>query len=258
MWKIYDDLIDAIPDNLFISQCLAGQSWFLVRSEGLGVAMAPRECKGDFSLAGSMAGRRVRDVACWIKSWNLNEAAIGLAAINSALNGPAGVTRNCGNALDDSVDVDVFAYLKEQLRGKRVAVIGHFHNLENLAPICELSILERFPLAGDYPDPACEYILPKQDFVIMTATTLINKTMPRLLELSRDAKVAIAGPSTPLHPLMFRHGVDLLGGLVVEDEEKVWTVVQEGGRHSLFTSGSRMVKVSCEAMRTQSFEPSLF
>ena len=38
------------------------------------------------------------------------------------------------------------------------------------------------------PDPACEYILSEQDVVIMTATTLINKTMPRLLALSRNAR----------------------------------------------------------------------
>jgi hypothetical protein len=80
--------------------------------------------------------------------------------------------------------------------------------------------------------------------VIMTATTLINKTMPRLLELSRNARIVVAGPSTPLHPLMFDHGVDLLGGLIVEDEPSVWRAVSEGGQSALFTHGGRMVNVS--------------
>jgi uncharacterized protein (DUF4213/DUF364 family) len=78
----------------------------------------------------------------------------------------------------------------------------------------------------------------------MTATTLINKTMPRLLSLSAGARLVVAGPSTPLHPLMFGHGIDLLGGLLVEDESSVWRAVGEGGRKELFTQGGHMVKVS--------------
>jgi uncharacterized protein (DUF4213/DUF364 family) len=65
----------------------------------------------------------------------------------------------------------------EKLRGKRVAVIGHFRDLERIAAVCHLSILERRPEPGDLPDTACEFVLPEQEVVIMTATTLINKTL---------------------------------------------------------------------------------
>jgi hypothetical protein len=173
---------------------------------------------------------------------------MGLAAINSALNARPAALQNCGTRLDETKTQDVFTFLFEELRGKRVAVVGHFQNLERLSAICELSILERKPADGDLPDPACEYILPQQDVVIMTATTLINKTMPRLLALSRNARVVVAGPSTPLHPLMFDHGIDLLGGLIVDDEPSLWRAVAEGGREALFTQGGRMVKVSRQPM----------
>jgi hypothetical protein len=43
MWKIYDDLIVAVPHSSVASCCLAGLSWFLVCSEGTGVAVRPRE-----------------------------------------------------------------------------------------------------------------------------------------------------------------------------------------------------------------------
>jgi hypothetical protein len=215
-----------------------------VRSIGTGVAMRPREMDGPVRNAGKIAGMKVRELASWIKSWDFYEAAMGLAAINSALNAQQAVLQNCGTWLDETKTEDVFTCLLDDLRGKRVAVVGHFHNLERLSGICELSILERKPMQGDLPDPACEYILGEQDFVIMTATTLINKTMPRLLELSRNARVVVAGPSTPLHPLMFDHGVDLLGGLIVDREPAVWRAVAEGGREALFEQGGRMVKVS--------------
>jgi hypothetical protein len=243
-WKLYDDLIASVPEDSQVSACLAGLSWFLVRSQGVGVAMRPREMEGPVCGAGGFGGMKVKDLAARIKSWNNYEAAMGLAAINSALNAPDTVRRNCGSLLDETSDQDVFACLLEELRGKRVAVIGHFFNLERVAAVCDLSILERRPEARDLPDPACEYILPQQDVVIMSATTLINKTMPRLLELSCNARVVVAGPSTPLTPILLEHGVDILGGLMVEDEDRVWKTVSEGGQHEIFKSGSHMVKVS--------------
>ena len=243
-WKLYDDLIAAVPEDSQVSACLAGLSWFLVRSQGVGVAMRPREDAEGFSNAGRLAGMKTRELAAGIKSWNLYEAALGLAAINSVLNAPDTVRCNCGLLLDETTDADVFACLLEELRGKRVAVVGHFYNMERVAAVCDLSILERRPEPGDLPDPACEYILPEQDVVIMTATTLINKTMPRLLELSRNARVVVAGPSTPLTPILLEHGIEILGGLMVEDEDRVWKTVGEGGQRQLFTSGSHMVKVS--------------
>ncbi|MGA3092761.1 MAG: DUF364 domain-containing protein [Terriglobales bacterium] len=244
MWKLYDELIASVPENSVVSGCLAGLSWFLVRSQGVGVAMRPREGAEVVQKAGKLAGMKTRELASWIKSWNWHEAAMGLAAINSLVNEPTAVERACGAALDQSANVDVFTYLLDELRGKKVAVIGHFFGLERVAAVCELSILERRPEAGDLPDPACEYILRDQDFVIMTATTLINKTMPRLLQLSRQARVIVAGPSTPLSPILLEHGVELLGGLIVHDQDLAWKTVGEGGRHELFDSGARMVKVS--------------
>ena len=244
MWKLYDELIAAVPEDAVVGECLAGLSWFLVRSIGTGVSMRPGETHAPMRSAGKITGMKLRELAGWIKSWNGYEAAMGLAAINSALNAQSSVVKNCGTLLDETKTQDVFTCLQDELRGKRVAVVGHFHNLERLAGICELSILERKPHAGDLPDPACEYILGEQDVVIMTATTLINKTMPRLLALSRNARVVVAGPSTPLHPLLFNHGVDLLGGLIVDDQPSVWRTVAEGGREALFQQGGRMVKVS--------------
>ncbi len=246
-WKLYDDLIAAVPADVVVEECLAGLSWFLVRSLGTGVAMRPREMDEPVRGAGSIAGMKVKDLAARIKSWDNYDAAMGLAAINSVLNAPSSAQANCGAQLDEETTPDVFTHMLEELRGKRVAVVGHFHNMERLVPVCDLSILERKPQSGDLPDPACEYILRDQDVVIMTATTLINKTMPRLLELSRGARIVVAGPTTPLHPLLFQYGVEILGGLIVLDQPSVWRAVAEGGREALFTSGARMVKVCSSA-----------
>lgn len=243
MWDIYDELISAVPEDSVISACQLGLHWFLVRSEGVGVTMPPAE-NNSFTLdTGRISGRKTREIAEWVKSWNFAEAAVGLAAINSALNAPALVEQRFGISLRQKSSENTFPSLVDEAKGKKVAVVGHFAKLERLAEVCDLTILERHPSPGDLPDSACEYVLPEQDIVVMTATTLINKTMPRLLQLSRNAHVIVCGPSTPLFPIMYNYGIDLLGGLVVEDPDEVWRTVQEGGDLAIFRSGSRMVRI---------------
>jgi uncharacterized protein (DUF4213/DUF364 family) len=244
LWEIYDELIAAMPDDLTVSECMIGMFWTIVRSRSSGLAMTPSEGKIDTPLAGHIAGMRVRDLAQYIKSWNPLEATLGLAAINSYLNAPGQVEALTSAPLSAQAKTSVFETLRETVKGKKVAVIGHFPDLEKLSNVCELSILERRPGIGDYPDPACEYLIPEQDYVFMTATTLINKTLPRLLELSRKARTIMVGPSTPLTPILFRHGVDVLAGTVVIDDARLRQVVQEGAHRTIFERGGQMVELS--------------
>ncbi|SHN88561.1 Rossmann-like domain-containing protein [Desulfitobacterium chlororespirans] len=209
MWELYDELIEAVDPDLRIEDCLVGVSWIMVRSRATGLAMVMASEAGSVRGSGSLVGKRVRELAEYIKSWNTLEAGIGLAAINSVLNTGELVERYSGLGTDTHAGESVFVALRPQLRGKKVAVIGHFPGLEQLKEWPRLTILERSPQEGDLPDPACEYVLPEQDYVFITSTTLINKTLPRLLELSRQAKVIMVGPSTPLYPGLFARGIEL-------------------------------------------------
>lgn len=253
MWEIYDELIAAVPPDIKISECLIGLHWTLIRSRGMGMSLtpfgAPRMVgpKGASVAAGigeRIAGMPVRELAQYVKSWNPYEASMGLAAINSVLNSPEQVATLYGRPLSTQGQVSAFAYYAEMVRGKNVAVVGRFPDLGVLSGVCRLTVLERNPGEDDLPDPACEYVLPEQDYVFITATTIINKTMPRLLELSRNALVFLVGPSTPFAPLLFNHGVDTLAGTVVIDPESVWQAAQEGAARSVFDHGAQMVKVS--------------
>ncbi|KLU59089.1 hypothetical protein CEB3_c51090 [Peptococcaceae bacterium CEB3] len=244
VWALYDDLLTAIPPDLRVRDCLAGQHWTLVRSKTVGVAMTPQEGQLQVKGAGHLSGLKVRELAGYIKSWNFNEATLGLAALNSALNTPEQAQKLAHVPPPVQEQASAFAAFREQVRGRKVAVIGHFPDLELLADSCTLSILERRPREGDFPDPACEYILPEQDYVFITATTLVNKTLPRLLELARPSRVILVGPSTPLTGRLFHYGISVLAGTVVTEPERVWQFVQEGGGGpELFNHGCCMVKV---------------
>jgi hypothetical protein len=253
MWQIYDELISAVPSDLRVSNCLIGMHWTLVHSRATGMALTPSERNRAYGKQGGsivagigdqIAGMSVRRLAEYVKSWNPYEAALGLAAINSALNSPEQVEGLSGRTISNNPQVSAFVHYAELVRGKKVAVVGHFPDLDYLGGICTLTVLERNPGEGDLPDPACEYVLPDQEYVFITATALINKTLPRLLELSRHASTFLVGPSTPFSPGLFSHGIDTLAGTVVVDPESVRLAAQEGAARGVFDHGAHMAKVS--------------
>jgi hypothetical protein len=246
MWEIYNNLISRIPGNIRIKRCLMGVNWFLVESGGIGMAMRPLEVYGKVSIPEHIAGMKVCEIVRYVKSWNNYEAALGLAAINSVINTESNVSKIYPGDLNGQPNESSFILLKKQIIGKNVAVIGHFPRVEALRRICKLSILERKPDAGDYPDPACEYILPYQDYVFITGTTIINKTLPRLLELSKNASVILIGPSVPMTEMLFSYGVDVLAGTVIVEKEKAWDVIQEGNPTKFFKRSARRVNISFE------------
>ena len=83
-----------------------------------------------------------------------------------------------------------------------------------LATAEEYICLERNLQPGDWPDSACEYVLPECDFVFISSSSFVNKTAPRLIELSRHVHTVLVGPSTPLNPVLFDAGVDTITGFV--------------------------------------------
>lgn len=244
MWKIFDEILDTIPPELTVLECMRGVNWTLVRSEiGLGMAMTVQGGRRSSEL-GSIAGMQLKKLAGYIKSWNMLEASLGQAAINAALNVPSLVTSMTSQLNDPEGDPEAFngfTHLIPELRGKKVAVVGHFPNIEKLQDTCELTILERQPQPDDYPDPACEYILPEQDFVFITGTAFVNKTMPRLLELSKNATIILIGPSVPISRVVFTYGVTWLASFVISEQRSIWKAVQEGESLSIFKQGGRMV-----------------
>lgn len=255
MWEIYDELIAAVAPGLQVRECLMGMHWTLIRSNAVGMALTPFGAPRIYGPRGSsvvagignrIAGMPLHELAQFVKSWNPYEASLGLAAINSVFNLPEQVEQLYGRPLSTQGQVSAFTYYSELVKGKKVAVIGRFPDLDTLNGICRLTVLERAPGPDDLPDPACEYVLPEQDYVFITATAIINKTLPRLLQLSRKATVFLVGPSTPFAPLLFNHGINTLAGTIITDPDAVWRAAQEGGARSIFDHGAQMVKVSRE------------
>ena len=232
MWEFYDTLIDGIPPDYRVDEAFVGPYWTMVRSgAGLGLAMTLRDATRPTVLpmpvdGASYRGIPLAELAGAAKSWNLTEASAGLAAVNAYWNSPEREAVRKALAGGDS---EAFSAWRDRAAGKKVAVIGHFPRLEKtLGEVCELSILEKRPTMGDYPDSACEFLVPSQDIVFATGVTLVNKTRPRLLELSGSSGIILTGPSVPLAPQLLDMGVIDLQGFVVTDPDLCAGIIRGG------------------------------
>jgi uncharacterized protein (DUF4213/DUF364 family) len=93
----------------------------------------------------------------------------------------------------------------------------------------QLSVLDRRPGEDALPAQAAVEVIPNADVLALTATSLINHTFEELMALRNpDARVVMLGPSTPLSPVLFDHGVQLLSGSVVEEIDTVLQAVSQG------------------------------
>ena len=214
----YNALLRSIETEASVAQIVRGVSWTAaVLSDGqAGVAMhtagetIPRSYE-------TLVGLPAREAAGAVLSWNLEEASEGMAVINACLN-RAPRMEELNTFYTDS------ALEGLDLRGKTVGFVGHLlhHSgiTEQLVSAAkEYFILEREPRPGDYPDSACETLLPRCDVVVITGSASVNKTMPRLLELSCEAFTVLTGPTVPLCPALLELGVDRLNGQAITERD---------------------------------------
>ena len=71
-------------------------------------------------------------------------------------------------------------------------------------------------------------MLPKSDYTFITGVTIINKTAPRLLDLTKYGTTVMVGPSVVMSPFLFDWGVEMLAGSVVADPDKARFAVMNG------------------------------
>ena len=215
MWELYDTLASGLPRTGTVTRATAGERWTLVETDlgGAGHAMTTEGESIPARFPNGIEGMRIRVAAEAAKSWNFIEAGLGVAAINAYYNTPERMAElGCAEPYDN------YCLRGIDVAGKKVGLIGHLRMPPGTLDAAEsVRILEKNPKPGDYPDTACEFILPDCDIVLITGSSIVNKTLPRLLELCKNAYVVLTGPTVPLCPALLERGIDRLAGMVVTD-----------------------------------------
>ncbi|MBR0040305.1 MAG: DUF364 domain-containing protein [Oscillospiraceae bacterium] len=232
-FALYDALIAGVESEDRIESALQGERWSLVetsKNSGMAMFTAGSSIRPLFP---KIEGLTLREAASAVKSWNLEEAGLGLAAANAFYNTPEHV-----ETLGVGVSMDVFYTDGIELKDRTVGIIGHMNGPRGLREQARaVYTLERAPQEGDYPDSACDYLLPQCDLVLVTGSSLVNKTLPHLLELCEKATVILTGPSVPLCPALLDFGIDRIAGMAIADRAAIRERVEKGMRGSPYSAG---------------------
>jgi uncharacterized protein len=238
--RIYELLLDYCSADAVTDRLLIGMVWTLCQSgEAIGLSMSPQFATRTLTWSGDLAGKPLIDLSAWILEWEPYQASVAMSAINTCLNARAMPDSIVLDNTAEDANLAVFQHFLPQLTGKNVVVVGRYPGIERYQNQLKLKILEKQPVKDDYPDTACEFLIPKADWVFLTASTIPNKTFPRLAELASHAKTVLMGPTTPWLPQLHEFGIDYLAGVEVTDAEILYRTVAESGGKRIFNQGLR-------------------
>ena len=222
---ILSDLLAILPNELVqVRNVTIGVHWTLVCSRGcgLGSTLVNYGPHGHTKMrgVGNRRDKGAQELDAWIKSDNLLEASVGIAAINSLI--PHEKPR--------LKEVNASEVIEKEARGRNLVVVGHFPFASRMKDLTKNTwIIEKKPFGDDFPEEAAGKYIPQADVVAITGTAFINHTIENLLSLCRpDATVMVLGPSTPMVSMLFDHGIRFLSGSLVTDEEAARLTIQQG------------------------------
>lgn len=183
---------------------------------------------------GHLAEQDACDLAALVTSPSPVERSIGLAAINALL----------PRTPERWGDLNAEEVIAAAGAGKTVAIVGHFPFTERLRQrVGTLHVLELTPRGDDLPAARAPEIIPRSDVLAITSVTLLNHTLADLLAMRQaNTLTLLMGPSTPLSPVLYDWGVDILSGAIVTDIESVrMGLCQGAGFRQLHKMGVRLV-----------------
>lgn len=244
---LIDDLRSSLPEGGRTADVIVGLHWTAVVCErenalqcGLASTLSGEHSHGkgqDVAHAGYLLDQSPPELVKLATAASPSERAIGLAAINASL----------PQAELDWEPMNAGQAIARYGAGKPVALVGHFPFIPQVQEaVGQLFVIEQEPLPGELPAASASEILPRCSVVALTAMTLLNRTFGTLMGfVDSEATVMLLGPSAPLSPLLFDHGLDLIAGTHVSRVQPVTQAIKEGANYrQIHRIGTRLMTLS--------------
>ncbi|HWQ83296.1 MAG TPA: DUF364 domain-containing protein [Anaerolineales bacterium] len=227
--SLIQELLQVVPDGT-VEEVHIGLHWTAVSVQvdgtlrcGLASTLhGPHQHSGpDVPQAGRLTELTARELGALAElSDQPTLCSLGVAALNALLS----------PGIQETPDINAEEMIARLGAGKRVALVGHFPFVEHLRErVGELVVLELNPRPGDLPAEAAPEVLAGAEVAAITGMTVQNHTLESLLRLAAPgAVVLVLGPSTPMHPCLFEHGIGVLSGSLVTNIPNVMRLVSQG------------------------------
>jgi len=194
--------------------------------------LVPHLCRG-IRDAGSLHGKPMEEIIDLINSPSSLERSLAMAGINSLLNSNLSMKAQSG---------DMLMYLRENFKGKKIAMVGHFPFAEEIRKWAgEFHVIERNPVGDDVLfKGAGQKYLNEADATIITGTTILNKSFIEVISECKNSFNVMLGPTVPPSAVLFNYGVSAIVAIKTIDNARLYSSIAEGAIVPRF-KGSEMV-----------------
>ena len=196
--------------------------------------------QGCLSAETPLKGRPAAELIEKAVSENLIERTLAIAAMNA-------VTNRHGDTLIPGDALKLLQIGKDDV----VGMVGFFGPLVAAlkGEVAEMHIFEKSKKKAEnlHPEKDIPKILPGCTAVVITSTSLINRTFEGVMECTGNCrKIAMIGATTPLVREVFaEYGISLLSGLVIREPDEVLRVISESGGMRSFSRFTDKVNLIC-------------
>ena len=224
--RLETELANSVSDDHIVDKVLVGLNWTLVRAGNLcGIARSPsRGTEGARTIRpeNGFVGRRLSEIAAYLRSVDPLSRSIGIAAVNAYW-----------NRLEPCNTVKPFIQPAGGLSGipapgDGVVIVGGFRGAQKR--LTNARIVEREPKPGDISVEDAPKAYGEAEILAITAQTLMNGSLEPILRASPGVpKRMLVGPSCPACPIILDHGIDETYGAVIVDPDAAEAFIVETG-----------------------------
>ncbi len=220
--QLKQDLIDSVVQSTCnTGQILVGANLTLVQGKHWGMASTLTEANVHANFIEETGRLHELPIDVLLQKFLSNrvfESSLGMAALNSSIDFPKKHTIQ-----------DAYEEIERRSAGKNVAVVGHFPFVNKLRTISKNCwVFERKLQDGDLPVEKMPEYLPQANVLVLTAQVVANNCFQKIVDFAPQAFKIMLGPSTPLSPVLFDYGIDILGGVRITDPGLVYRYVSQG------------------------------
>jgi hypothetical protein len=223
---LINELIESIQHpEAVISEIAVGSQFIGILAEDNGI-----ECVGLASTLGAAAtaeaqrllnelpGTSLARAAELLKSDGAFAISLGAAALNAGLVPPP-----------DLPDLEASTIMAERGKYGETVLVGEFPFTDWLRKqVQTLHLFELRDIPGRTSPVLWDEILSRCRVLGLTGTTLITRAMAAYLEKAPQAFTIVIGPTTPLSPVLFSRGADILAGCRVVSPGPVFEAIRQG------------------------------